>query len=89
MTEDEQMILFILLVFNDYEVPTDFLKQKVMEDSGRTCTICMEDILIGDEVYELEPCSHVFHTECDIEHWVLNHGSCPNCRCVVNICNQS
>jgi len=40
-----------------------------------TCTICLVDFEIGEELKEL-PCQHVFHTSC-IDLWLRRHRSCP------------
>merc|ERR1711871_76918 len=54
-------------------------KEENSEDADRSCSICLDDIGIGDKHYELQ-CSHLFHSEC-LAKW-LKHGSngCPICR---------
>lgn len=49
------------------------------KDGVNTCTVCIEDFDIGDEVKTL-PCKHVFHSLC-INKWVLERSTvCPNCK---------
>lgn len=43
-----------------------------------SCSICMDDVAIGDEVTRLW-CSHWFHESC-VEAWLKEHDSCPQCR---------
>lgn len=42
------------------------------------CTVCMDDVHIGDEVVEL-PCTHWFHEAC-ARLWLNEHNTCPICR---------
>ncbi|KAB2573113.1 ubiquitin-protein ligase [Lasiodiplodia theobromae] len=42
------------------------------------CSICMDEVPIGEEVTEL-PCGHWFHGQC-IEAWLREHDTCPHCR---------
>ena len=42
------------------------------------CSICMDEVNIGEEVTEL-PCHHWFHHAC-ISAWLGEHDTCPHCR---------
>ena len=42
------------------------------------CTICLENLIEGDEVRRLK-CGHVFHAEC-IDSWLVKVAACPLCR---------
>lgn len=58
-------------------------KRKVqIEDLGSDgkaeCTICIEELHVGDEVTVL-PCKHWFHGEC-VTLWLKEHNTCPICR---------
>lgn len=46
------------------------------------CTICIEDVTVGDEVIVL-PCKHWFHEECG-GLWLKQHNSCPVCRAAID-----
>jgi E3 ubiquitin-protein ligase RNF115/126 len=51
----------------------------MMGDNGKAeCSICMDDVSIGDKVTYL-PCTHWFHRPC-IEAWLREHDTCPHCR---------
>lgn len=54
-------------------------KNIITPEMKETCTICMDDMKIGDEYYNLS-CRHVFHTEC-INEYLLNYNHvCPLCK---------
>ncbi|PKA59611.1 NEP1-interacting protein 1 [Apostasia shenzhenica] len=43
------------------------------------CSVCLQDIHIGETVRSLPNCQHMFHLPC-IDGWLTRHGSCPLCR---------
>lgn len=45
--------------------------------SGKTCSICMEDILVSE--LQILRCAHYFHTHC-IQRWSMEQNNCPECR---------
>mmetsp|Transcript_14662 Transcript_14662/g.19137 ORF Transcript_14662/g.19137 Transcript_14662/m.19137 type:complete len:232 (+) Transcript_14662:308-1003(+) len=57
--------------------------------SSRPCSICLQGMEVGDEVYKATSCGHIFHFNC-LAQWVLSSSSssssnsnsfdCPNCR---------
>ncbi|KAF2472885.1 uncharacterized protein BDR25DRAFT_312764 [Lindgomyces ingoldianus] len=52
---------------------------EMLGPEGRAeCSICMEEVLIGEEVTEL-PCHHWFHHPC-VAMWLSEHDTCPHCR---------
>ena len=58
-------------------------RKKVSEDMlgsehRAECSICMDEVNIGEEVTEL-PCKHWFHHAC-VSAWLLEHDTCPHCR---------
>lgn len=42
------------------------------------CSICMDEVNIGEEVTVL-PCKHWFHHTC-VGAWLKEHDTCPHCR---------
>jgi hypothetical protein len=48
----------------------------------RVCTVCQEEIAIGDRVRPMPKCTHVFHAAC-LERWARTMREatrCPTCR---------
>lgn len=68
----------ILTTFGDI---TDRLAEE--SKSCDTCAVCLNKLIVQDEVRELRNCCHVFHREC-IDRWVdhdhQNQTTCPLCR---------
>lgn len=50
-------------------------------DSTKTCPICFEAYVIGDEICSSRntACPHVYHAAC-LTHWLMKHNDCPLCR---------
>lgn len=44
-----------------------------------SCSVCLQDMQLGEVVRCLPRCHHMFHLSC-IDSWLLRHGSCPLCR---------
>ena len=53
-------------------------KDMVGTDGKAECSVCMDAVLLGDEVTVL-PCKHWFHGEC-VGAWLKEHDTCPHCR---------
>ncbi|KAG0462218.1 hypothetical protein HPP92_020694 [Vanilla planifolia] len=43
------------------------------------CSVCLQDVQVGETVRCLPYCGHIFHLPC-IDGWLSIHGSCPLCR---------
>jgi len=62
-----------------HSLPTKKVDESMIGDDGKAeCSICMDDVSLGDEVTVL-PCTHWFHREC-VTHWLKEHDTCPHCR---------
>ncbi|PHJ16365.1 zinc c3hc4 type (ring finger) domain-containing protein [Cystoisospora suis] len=54
-------------------------KLSVVPVDQTSCSICLEDYHVGDDVRLLQPCGHLFHKSC-IDIWLLRNAVCPNCK---------
>ncbi|XP_042488562.1 NEP1-interacting protein-like 2 [Macadamia integrifolia] len=63
------------------KLPWHVLTDEEKEKYGDTfcCTICLQDVEVGESVRSLPQCHHTFHLAC-VDRWLLGHGSCPVCR---------
>ena len=43
------------------------------------CSICLDDNIKNDTVYQCNQCNYQFHAEC-LEKWIKYKMECPNCR---------
>ena len=60
-------------------LPKKKLDEQLLGPEGKgECSVCMDDVHIGDEVVSL-PCSHWFHETC-ASAWLSEHNTCPICR---------
>ena len=41
--------------------------------------MCLTDFVVGDELTQLPPCGHLFHSAC-LRPWLKAHRHCPKCR---------
>ncbi|KAF6167313.1 hypothetical protein GIB67_043174 [Kingdonia uniflora] len=48
-------------------------------DDGEKCSVCFEDIKIGDVAKAIKGCSHTFCARC-ITEWLTRKPTCPLCR---------
>jgi len=62
-----------------HSLPKKRVDQDVLGSDGKAeCSICMDNVIIGDEVTVL-PCTHWFHGDC-VTSWLKEHDTCPHCR---------
>ncbi|TAQ91077.1 hypothetical protein B7494_g650 [Chlorociboria aeruginascens] len=60
-------------------LPKKILDEEALGPEGKgECTVCMDDVHIGDEVIVL-PCNHWYHEICATS-WLNAHNTCPICR---------
>ncbi|KAI3894351.1 hypothetical protein MKW92_026968 [Papaver armeniacum] len=56
------------------------LKKMVVLDDAEVCSVCLQDIHVGDENVTVLSCnSHIFHKTC-MEEWSRRKPNCPVCR---------
>ena len=60
-------------------LPKKRVDKTMMGSDGKAeCSVCMENVELGDEVTFL-PCKHWFHELC-VGIWLKEHDTCPHCR---------
>ncbi|KAM8952624.1 E3 ubiquitin-protein ligase RNF128 [Pelodytes ibericus] len=52
---------------------------KVLGPDGDSCAVCIESYKTND-VVRILTCNHFFHKTC-IDPWLLEHRTCPMCKC--------
>lgn len=55
------------------------LPTKPFEKEGPTCCICLCEYETNEELKEITPCGHWYHSDCIIG-WVKHHTTCPLCQ---------
>ncbi len=60
-------------------LPKKRVQKDMLDEKGKAeCSICMDNVEVGDQVTVL-PCTHWFHETC-ITAWLKEHDTCPHCR---------
>jgi E3 ubiquitin-protein ligase RNF115/126 len=60
-------------------LPKKKVQKNMLDEKGKAeCSICMDNVELGDQVTVL-PCTHWFHETC-ITAWLKEHDTCPHCR---------
>lgn len=54
--------------------------QLVYGTTLRTCAVCMQDYVPGEQLRVLEPCTHVFHQHCLQNYFEKGGRTCPVCK---------
>ncbi|XP_059647021.1 RING-H2 finger protein ATL33-like [Cornus florida] len=49
------------------------------KEHGSECPVCLSVFSDGEEIRQVKPCKHLFHTAC-IDMWLYSHSNCPVCR---------
>ncbi len=50
------------------------------ENNGvKVCSICYQNLQIGENLIKIPGCEHVFHSKCILQ-WVKIKVNCPYCR---------
>ncbi|KAJ2786913.1 hypothetical protein GGI15_001126 [Coemansia interrupta] len=57
----------------------DYIPRSVAKGDNGSCNLCMSTIVTGDEIVNLHPCSHKFHTDCARSWFTQNSTMCPIC----------
>jgi hypothetical protein len=49
------------------------------EPADEVCSICQDQVEVGQQVRRLNHCNHIFHSHC-IDTWFARNMNCPTCR---------
>ncbi|XVF50084.1 hypothetical protein PTKIN_Ptkin04bG0066100 [Pterospermum kingtungense] len=61
------------------KLPCHAMVDEIKATQSIYCTICLQDIKVGEIARSLPKCQHTFHLAC-VDKWLLRQGSCPVCR---------
>nr|XP_027121769.1 NEP1-interacting protein-like 2 isoform X4 [Coffea arabica]XP_027125005.1 NEP1-interacting protein-like 2 isoform X4 [Coffea arabica] len=61
------------------KLPCLVLLDEMKAEQEACCSICLQDVGVGDTARTLPQCRHMFHLAC-VDKWLVIHGSCPVCR---------
>ncbi|XP_058193093.1 NEP1-interacting protein-like 2 isoform X1 [Rhododendron vialii] len=61
------------------KLPCHVMLDEVHAVQSICCSICLQDIEVGEIARSLPRCHHTFHLTC-VDKWLIRHGSCPVCR---------
>ena len=65
----------LMASMNRFRTATD----EELNQSGRTCIICRDEMTSGHDCKRLPVCTHTFHKSC-LREWLVQQQSCPTCR---------
>ncbi|KAB2609394.1 NEP1-interacting protein-like 2 [Pyrus ussuriensis x Pyrus communis] len=61
------------------KLPSHVVLKDTKAARGCCCTICLQDVEVGEIVRTLPLCQHTFHLAC-VDKWLSRHALCPLCR---------
>ncbi|KAM0979827.1 hypothetical protein ACFX13_015901 [Malus domestica] len=61
------------------KLPSHVVLKDTKAARGCCCTICLQDVEVGEIARTLPLCQHTFHLAC-VDKWLSKHASCPLCR---------
>ncbi|CAL9031338.1 unnamed protein product [Prunus brigantina] len=61
------------------KLPSHVIVGDARAAQGFCCTICLQDVEVGEIARTLPLCQHKFHLAC-VDKWLIRHASCPLCR---------
>ncbi|XP_022768709.1 NEP1-interacting protein-like 2 isoform X2 [Durio zibethinus] len=61
------------------KLPCHVISDDMMATQSINCTICLQDLKLGELARSLPNCQHTFHLTC-VDNWLMRQGSCPVCR---------
>ena len=80
------------LHLEEYQLTEDLSIKSVVSDRveipttttamSSSCSICLQEMMILDDLAKISDCNHLFHVGC-LEEWILKSASCPLCRAKV------
>ena len=84
-------VVIIIFVFSDTDTTLKSVKNNYgtnknkIQAIDKTCSICMEDVLDGDNNLIILSCGHMLHKSCFRTNYIIHmNNKCPLCRKILN-----
>ncbi|KAH7550702.1 hypothetical protein JRO89_XS13G0251800 [Xanthoceras sorbifolium] len=58
------------------KLPCHVILDEIKATQSVCCSICLQDVEVGELARSLPRCHHTFHLAC-VDKWLIGHGSCP------------
>ncbi|XP_047332112.1 uncharacterized protein LOC124935734 [Impatiens glandulifera] len=74
-----RFLMHCFLKYDIYDIMDENKSKASEKEEKETCTICLENYNIGEDLNKMQHCNHHFHN-CCITNWMKKSNLCPLCR---------